>query len=117
MADKDEITDHLLHLAGQDKVDLMFQADGEISARLTQKGIEDAEKSIGGKDVADVAGALTAMFANIGDCFGNLIADDEAIPTWLKMVQIARLWKYLHGMEWNDIVEKLKRDFPKKSKV
>jgi hypothetical protein len=111
-----DIEDHLLHLAAEDKVDLTFQAGGEMAARLTDKGLAAAEKAIGGKDVADVAGALTVMLANIGDCFGNRITDEEGIPTWLKMVQIARLWKYLHGMDWDDIVEKLKTDFPKKAK-
>jgi len=111
-----EIEDIFLHLAAEDKVEVTFQTGGEMAARVTDKGLAAAEEAIGGKDVADVAGALTVMLANIGDCFGNCITDEEGIPTWLKMVQIARLWKYLHGMEWDAIVEKLKADFPKKAK-
>jgi len=110
---KREIEDELLHLAAKDQVDLKFSANGEMLASITPKGEERVLESIGGKDIADVAGALTVMLATVGDAFGTRIADEDGIKTWLKMIQVARLWKSLHGMDWIDIVEKLKTEFPK----
>jgi hypothetical protein len=91
MEDERDITDILLHMAASDEVDLSF-TDDDMKAKLTPRGLAEAEELAGGHDVCDCANEFMCVLRDYGDFFGNRIEIPD-IPSWLKLVQVCRILK------------------------
>lgn len=82
--------------------------DEQPSYILEQSGLKMAEEVLGGRDVANVASALTKLLVKHGNAIGGVVPDD--VGTWLTMVQVARLWKQYSVLPWHEFVAKLERE-------
>lgn len=111
--DKENIESDLLHLASQDKVELTFDK-GDMKAKLTPSGVQQALDIIGGQDVADMAAALTNMLIKHGNAFGDKLSQEDFTAVWLNMIQVARVWRYFSGYQWKSVVEKVTKEFGSK---
>lgn len=87
--------------------------DGETEYSLSDNGVEEAERLLGGKDIAVVASGLVCLLVEHGDAIGNIPNDDTPF-LWLLMVQIARLWKEYHALSWEDWSAKMQLEADKR---
>jgi len=109
---EEKTRDMFLHMAAQDTINLKFR-NSEMLASLTPKGEKEALDLIGGKDIADLAWCFTEILVQYGDAFGNKVAEDKSIKTWLEMIQIARALKFYH-LPLEGLIEKLNNEFGKR---